>query len=98
MLEGLWIVHFHGPAGSGSGVVVFTNGKILGGDSGFAFFGPCEVKGESITGKLFVKNFAPEISSVFGVPGDYEITLDAKIIKESVIEGSAGMAKFPDTK
>jgi hypothetical protein len=98
MLEGLWIIRFHGPAGSGGGVVVFTKGKILGGDNGFAFFGPYEAKGDSITGKVFVKNFEPEIPSVFGLPGDYEITLDAKVVKEGMIEGSAGIAAFPDTK
>ena len=97
-MEGLWIVHFHGPAGSGGGVVVFTKGKILGGDNGFAFFGPYELKGNSIAGKVFVKNFEPEIASVFGLPGDYEITLDARVVKDGFIEGTAGVAAFPDTK
>jgi hypothetical protein len=53
-----------------------------------------DLKGNSITGKVFVKNFEPDIPSVFGLPGDYEITLDAKIVKDGVIEGSAGVAAF----
>lgn len=98
MLEGLWIIRFHGPAGSGSGVMVLTKGRILGGDNGFAFYGLYDLKGDSVTGKVFVKNFEPEITSVFGLPGDYDIVLDGKVVKEGVIEGSAGIAAFPDTK
>lgn len=97
-MDGLWIVRFHGPGGSGGGVLVFSKGQIVGGDSGFAWYGPYEVKGDSLTGKLFVKNFEPEMQSVFGLPGDYEIVVEGKVIKAGVIEGFAGVAAFPDTK
>jgi len=53
--------------------------------------------GDSISGKIMVTNFEPQIQSVLGVPGDYELSLDGKI-KGDGIEGSAGIAAFPDTK
>ncbi len=42
MMDGLWIVQFHGPQGVGGGVVVLTRGQVLGGDSGFTYHGTYE--------------------------------------------------------
>ena len=37
--EGLWLVEFSTQIGQGTGVVVLTKGKILGGDSNYYYTG-----------------------------------------------------------
>jgi hypothetical protein len=39
MVSGLWTVQFEAMGNRGAGVAVFTNGKVLGGDSGFTYTG-----------------------------------------------------------
>ena len=47
-LDGLWIAQFTGKEVSGSGVVVFSNGKLFGGETGFYYIGTYESDGKSV--------------------------------------------------
>lgn len=44
MLEGRWIVQYEGTQGEDAGVVVFAQGRLLGGDNGFTYEGNYVVK------------------------------------------------------
>ena len=61
MIEGLWIVQYHGPPGTGGGVVVFVKGQVLGGDSGFTYSGSYDLTGELFKAKVEVQNFDPSM-------------------------------------
>jgi T3SS negative regulator,GrlR len=97
MLDGLWIVRYHGPTGVGGGVVIFTNGKIMGGDSGFVYTGTYEEKSDNLTSRVCAVNFDPNVLSVLGVPGDHDLLIEGKI-KGDTINGTGALVAFPDTK
>jgi hypothetical protein len=97
MLDGLWIVQYHGPAGVGGGVVVFTKGQVLGGDSGFAYVGSYEEKGDVLKARVSATQFDPNITSVLGVPGNHDLLIEGKI-KNDTIEGTGALVTHPDSK
>jgi hypothetical protein len=97
MIDGLWIVEYHGPGGVGGGVVVFTKGQVLGGDSGFAYVGTFEQKGDVLKAKITTTQFDPNIQSVMGVPGNHDLLIDGKVANET-IEATGALAAYPDSK
>jgi len=97
VLDGLWIVEYHGPGGVGGGVVVFTKGQVLGGDSGFAYVGSYEEKGDMLKAKVSTTQFDPNIQSVMGVPGNHDLLIEGKI-KNDTIEGTGALVTHPDSK
>jgi len=90
MVEGFWIVQFEGVQGNGGGVVFLKKGRIYGGDSGFVYTGTYQTDEKTITGHVKVRNFLPEIQSVFGLSGDYELSLKGNVVDQK-IEGSASL-------
>jgi T3SS negative regulator,GrlR len=97
MLDGLWIVQYHGPGGVGGGVVVFTKGQVLGGDSGFAYVGSYEEKGDSLKARVSTTQFDPNIPSVLGVPGNHDLLIEGRV-KNDTIEGTGALVTHPDSK
>ncbi len=68
MREGLYKVEFHTVHGTGSGVLYATSGKLRGGNSGFAFIGNYNGKGDEIHVKISTQrhNDDPDIKPLFG--------------------------------
>ena|ERR1039457_4646968 len=97
MIEGLWIVQYHGPQGTGGGVVVFVKGQVLGGDSGFTYSGSYDLTGELFKAKVEVKNFDPSIPNVIGLIGDFDLVLEGKV-QGDTINGTGALANEPDAK
>jgi hypothetical protein len=66
--EGLYKVEFHTVHGTGNGVVYATNGKLRGGNSGFAFIGNYTRKGDEIHVKVSTQrhNADPGFKPLFG--------------------------------
>ncbi len=90
MVEGFWIVQFEGVQGNGGGVVFFIKGRVFGGDSGFVYTGTYQTNGNTVAAQVEVRNFLPEVASVFGVPGDYELNVKGKVVGKT-IEGNASL-------
>jgi hypothetical protein len=97
MIDGLWIVRYHGPKGVGAGTVVFTKGQVLGGDNGFTYNGTFELKDSAFKAKVSVKNFDVAIPNVLGVPGNFDLLLEGKILGDK-IEGTGALATHPEAK
>lgn len=97
MINGLWIVQFHGPQGNGGGVVVLIDGRVYGGDSGFSYVGSYELKAASFKGRVSVRNFDPAIANVLGVVGDFELLLEGTVQGLS-ISGTAALASAPGAR
>lgn len=87
MVEGLWIVQYEGIQGNGGGVVVLLRGHVLGGDSGFVYIGTYRTDEKRLSARVLVRNFLPDVASVLGVKGDFELilngTIDGQMIKAS---------------
>jgi hypothetical protein len=98
MVEGLWVVQFHGPQGVGGGVVVLTRGgQVLGGDSGFTYSGTYEFKDSLLKAKVAVKNFDSSVPNVLGIPGDFDLLVEGKM-QGADINGTGALTNAPDSK
>jgi hypothetical protein len=97
MIDGLWIVQFHGPQGVGGGVVVLVGNQVLGGDSAFSYDGTFEFKDDIFKAKVFVKNFDAAVPNVLGIPSPFELLIEGKLEKDG-INGIAALATLPDSK
>jgi hypothetical protein len=97
MIEGLWTVEFKGPTGVGGGVVVLTKNQVLGGDSGFAYNGTYEFKAPDFKAAVSVRQFNASFQNVFGVRGNFDLVLNAKL-QGSDIVGTGALASAPTAK
>jgi len=68
MVDGFWIIQYEGMQGNGGGVVLFTKGKVFGGDTGYYYLGSYESR-----------NFIPSIPSVVGITGDFELSIEGTV-------------------
>jgi hypothetical protein len=94
MIEGLWIVQYVGLQGSGGGVIVLMNGKVLGGDTGYTYIGTYTVENNNLMARVRVSNFLPEIPNVLGIKGDFDLELRAPT-GEAVIQGAMTLVSQP---
>jgi hypothetical protein len=81
-MEGLWTIEFGSSEGVyGGGVVVFADGKLMGGDSGYYYSGSYEVSDENLfTATLRVKPFIEDYPSVFNtLRKDFTLNLSGRI-------------------
>ncbi len=96
MVDGFWTAVFKGGAGQEHGVVVFTKGKIFGGDSVHTYIGNYE--GEpNIKGKIAVHQFASG-PNVMGVRGDYEIEFKSEKVQDKNIEAQGQQVGNPGNR
>jgi hypothetical protein len=76
MVEGFWIVQYEGMKGNGGGVAMFIKGQVFGGDTGYTYLGSYQTQGNSVKAHVNVRNFLPDIPSVLGVVGDFELNIE----------------------
>jgi len=97
MFEGFWTVQFQGVQGGGGGVVVFTKGKVLGGDSGYTYVGKYEENGNNIKARITVSNFIPGIPNVMGRQANFELEF-AGTVNGDVAAVTANLVGAPTQK
>jgi hypothetical protein len=73
MKNGLYSIHVSlqdGRSGKGSGVVMFRDGKILGGDAYLFYVGTYTTKGDAFKGEVLVQRHtsSPDANPLFGGP------------------------------
>jgi len=90
MVDGFWIVQYEGMKGNGGGVVIFTKGKVFGGDTGYTYMGSYRTQGTSVKANVKVCNFLPDVPSVVGVAGDFELNIDGTV-EGDVIKGTGSL-------
>jgi T3SS negative regulator,GrlR len=70
MLDGFWTIEFGSNSGlAGAGVLCCAEGKILGGDAGYYYYGQYRCDGAAFEADLTVVPFIPNYVSVFGTQG-----------------------------
>lgn len=84
MVEGFWIVQYEGLNAKGGGVVVFTKGHVLGGDSDTTYLGQYKTDEKTITARVTVHTFTPGVASAIGVEGDYELEINGTVEGEII--------------
>jgi hypothetical protein len=66
MLDGLWTAEFRTGMSTGSGTVIFKDGKVAGGDAGFYYIGNYTLDQENLNGQVKIQRFKQGSVSVFG--------------------------------
>lgn len=65
-VEGLWTVEFSTPGGMGTGTVVLTNGRLLGGDGTYYYSGHYSLRDSQVTASLTANHYHGPPNNVFG--------------------------------
>ena len=69
-MNGLWTAEFGSSTGRfGGGVIVFQNGKLMGGDASYFYLGDYTSEGDSFTAAFTISPFLPNAESVFNAAG-----------------------------
>ena len=76
--------------------MLFLKGKVFGGDSGFVYTGSYQTDEKEITARVLVRNFLPDVPSVFGIPGDYELEVKGTVA-ENIIKGTCSLVNYAGT-
>ncbi|HEY6251285.1 MAG TPA: GrlR family regulatory protein [Candidatus Angelobacter sp.] len=95
MLNGLWIAQYVAIQGSGGGVVVLADGKLLGGETGYTYLGTYVEHDGAFAARVRVASFLPDILSIVGIQGDYELEIRARMISDGIIRGTASLVDHP---
>ena len=99
MRNGLYSIHVvlqDGRSGKGSGVVLFRDGKILGGDAFLFYVGSYSVKENTFKGEILVQRHtpSPDITPLFGGPDPVGIGVSGTYTdKSAVMDGTALVGK-----
>jgi hypothetical protein len=94
MIDGFWTIHYDAEGNRGAGVVVLTNGKLYGGDSGFTYIGSYAQTGDSVTAEIHTRNFEPSVMSLLGL-SHYTLSLHGTVTGD-VITATATTPASPD--
>jgi hypothetical protein len=99
MHNGLYSIHvdlLDGRSGKGSGVVLFRNGQILGGDAYLFYTGSYTTNGNAFKGEVLVQSHtrSPDVNPLFGGPTPVGIGVTGTFADTSaVMTGTALVGK-----
>jgi len=100
MRNGLYSIHValqDGRSGKGSGVVMFRDGKILGGDAYLYYIGSYVVRpGNTFKGEVLIQRHtsSPDANPLFGGPSPVGIGVSGTYTdKDAVMDGTALVGK-----
>ena len=99
MMNGLYSIHVSlqdGRTGKGSGVVMFLDGKIVGGDAYLYYTGSYTTKGDTFKGEVLVQRHtsSPDANPLFGGPSPVGIGVSGTFTETAaVMNGTALVGK-----
>ena len=99
MKNGLYSIHVtlqDGRVGKGSGVILFRNGQILGGDAYLFYTGTYSSKGDSFKGEVLVQRHtsSPDANPLFGGPSPVGVGVSGTFTDTAgVMSGTALVGK-----
>lgn len=95
-LEGIWTSEIYGPFGwENRGVLVFENGRIIGGDNRHCAMGKYEAAGATVEAQMVIHYYGPP-RTVFGEKRErFEVLMTGEL-EEGVISGRIAQPDRPD--
>src|SRR5713101_9162742 len=103
MKNGLYSIHVSlqdGRTGKGSGVVMFRDGKIVGGDAYLFYIGSYTAKGDTFKGEVLVQRHtsSPDANPLFGGPSPVGIGVTGTFTDtRATMNGTALVGKASQT-
>jgi hypothetical protein len=99
-MNGLWTAEFGSSTGMfGSGVAVFRDGEILGGDDLYYYVGQYQLDGQSFKASLTISPFIEGAESVFKTVGtSLTLELAGTLIDSSHATGHGTPKEMPSVK
>ena len=94
MVEGFWILKIQPPPVTRGGLIMFTRGRVFGGDNAFTWVGTYSMSDRVLKGRVRVHKFDPKVKSVLGLNGDYDMHFSG-ILSGDLITGTAMIANKP---
>src|SRR6476619_1713539 len=96
MKNGLYSIHVslqEGRTGKGSGVIVFRDGKIFGGDAYLYYTGTYTAKGNAFKGEVLVQRHtsSPDANPLFGGPSPVGIGASGKLRDPAAVMGGTAL-------
>src|SRR5437763_16501142 len=96
MKNGLYSIHVtlqDGRVGKGSGVIMFRDGKILGGDAYLFYTGTYTVKDDTFKGKVLVQRHtsSPDPNHLFGGPSPVGIGVSGTFVGARATMSGTGL-------
>jgi hypothetical protein len=79
MKNGLYAVQFGAAGNMGAGVITYRDGKVTGGDSGYAYAGQVNDDNGSLSGTIDVFRHFPGFPSVFGNVERFTLTVTGAV-------------------
>jgi len=83
-VDGLWTIEFSSSTGFGTGVVVFANGKILGGDAQYHYTGTYSEAGPRLMGEVVVRHYTGPLSNVFEQVQSVRLTVEGSTSRDLI--------------
>lgn len=98
MIDGLWTAEFGSSTGVfGGGVVVFQNGRVLGGDAGYFYIGKYHLNQRVLHVTIEVQPFIVGYESVFStVNQKFTLELDGSLQDDTHITVQGRMKEVPN--
>ena len=94
-IDGFWVVEFKSQQVSGSGVAIFSDGKMYGGETGFYYLGSYVVDEGILKARVSIRNFDPSLPIGFGIAGDFDMDVSA-MWRGDEIKGTAVISNHPE--
>jgi len=99
-MQGLWTIEFGSSTGRfGAGVVVFKEGRVMGGDSGYYYIGTYSLVGDEFSAKIDLVPFVPGIETVFNTLGhNVKLSLTGTLIDSEHATAQGSPVAMPHLK
>lgn len=92
MIEGLWTMQYLSGRGTlGTAVVVFSDGRVYGGDANYYLAGEYSLTGDEVLAVVDMVNYSSRFQSIFG-PVDECVLRMRGSLQGAVIEGHGWLA------
>jgi hypothetical protein len=99
-IDGLWTAEFGSSTGVfGGGVVVFQNGKVMGGDAGYYYLGDYRLTEGALVATIEISAFIKGFESVFNTVGqNLKLNLVGSIVDETHVIAQGHPEQMPNLR
>lgn len=85
-INGLWSISFWGPYGStGTGIIVFCDGKIYGGDPAYFYTGTYSLNNNELKAAAHIKHYQGAPDNIFGPVSQIDLVFEGAVSNQFIM-------------